>query len=292
MARSRGERGKRTARIVEAACATCLMKTISRSCVAECLLLTHTIASATLFLYISVFPLSFIHHCALYSFIMSSATSSDSENNQRHPPPPPPPPLIKPKKKKKSMPPQESINKIWSRFSAQKFSKATVILPFATTSTNAPNSANPVPVLEPKQQNLLVSEDFERAAEECRTRVKKLIKECRRVNMRYRDPDFDIDWDLKWERGYCLNGLRESKFALSGRALTNPTSIIPKAVKRIHEIFEKPTFLNEKVSPADVKQGSLGDCWLMASLTTLANMDSGIERICVEYDTSLSLSQT
>jgi hypothetical protein len=104
--------------------------------------------------------------------------------------------------------------------------------------------------------------------------------------MRYRDPDFDIDWDLKWERGYCLNGLGQDKFEINGRTLSSPTSSVPKAVKRVHEIFEKPTFLKGKVSPADVKQGSLGDCWLMASLTALANMEFGIQRICVEYDTS------
>lgn len=107
--------------------------------------------------------------------------------------------------------------------------------------------------------------------------------------MRYRDPDFDIDWDLKWEKGYCLNGLGDSKFDISGRAFSNPTSNVPKAVKRVHEIFEKPTFLKEKISPADVKQGSLGDCWLMASLTALANMEVGIQRICVEYDTKIGI---
>lgn len=107
--------------------------------------------------------------------------------------------------------------------------------------------------------------------------------------MRYRDPSFDIDWDLKWEKGYCLNGLVESRFQINGRAFANPTSNVPKAVKRIHEIFDKPTFLKDKVSPADVKQGSLGDCWLMASLTALANMDVGLQRICVEYDTKIGI---
>jgi len=110
------------------------------------------------------------------------------------------------------------------------------------------------------------------------------------VNMRYRDPLFDIDWDLKWEKGYCLNGLGDDRFEVSGRALMNPSSLGPKAVKRVHEIFNKPTFLKEKVTPADVKQGSLGDCWLMASLTALANMEEGIQRICVEYDTSQYLA--
>lgn len=143
----------------------------------------------------------------------------------------------------------------------------------------------------PTPNNLLVSEDFERAVQECRAKVRKLIKECRRVNMRYRDATFDLDWDLKWERGYCLNGLENTKFEISGRALANLSSNVPKSVKRVPEIFDKPTFL-QKISPADIKQGGLGDCWLMASLTALANMQVGLQRICVEYDDSQSLHFT
>ncbi|KAH8671960.1 hypothetical protein BGZ60DRAFT_375003 [Tricladium varicosporioides] len=220
----------------------------------------------------------------------SIINSSDSDNGsrRRRMRPSPAPYMMdtrpKPKKKKKPLPPQEAISKIWSRFSAPKFSKATVILP---PSSSAQNKAAQPPT--PERTNLLVSEDFERAVEECRRRVKKLIKECRRVNMRYRDPDFDIDWDLKWEKGYCLNGLGESRFEVNGRSLSSPSSNVPKAVKRVHEIFENPTFLKEKISPSDVKQGTLGDCWIMASLTALANMDVGIQRICVEYDTKIGI---
>ena len=221
-------------------------------------------------------------------------SSSDEDEKQRvYPrpnPPPPPPPFgyIKSKakkKKKKTLPPQETINKIWSRFSVPKFSKATTILPFAPPSSTDPSKAAQAP--KPAPNNLLVSEDFERAVQECRTKVRKLIKECKRVNMRYRDSSFDIDWDLKWEKGYCLNGLLDSRFEINSRTLSGPTSQVPKAVKRVHEIFNKPTFLKENGTPAEVKQGNLGDCWLMASLTALVNMEVGIQRICVEYDTSL-----
>jgi hypothetical protein len=109
------------------------------------------------------------------------------------------------------------------------------------------------------------------------------------LSRRYRDHDFDIDWDLKWGKGYCLNSLGENKFEVDGRAFANLTTNSPKTVKRVHEIFDKPTFLKDKVSPSDVKQGSLGDCWLMASLTALGNMEVGIKRICVEYDTQIGI---
>jgi hypothetical protein len=40
--------------------------------------------------------------------------------------------------------------------------------------------------------NELLSAGYERAAEECRRKVEKIIKECKRVNMRYRDPGWDL----------------------------------------------------------------------------------------------------
>ena len=70
--------------------------------------------------------------------------------------------------------------------------------------------------------------------------------------------------------------------------MLNPSARIPKAVKRVHEIYEKPTFL-EKVLPGDIKQGNSGNCWFVASLTGLANVDDGVKRICVEYDTKIGV---
>lgn len=182
------------------------------------------------------------------------------------------------KKKKLKLPPQQSINRIWKRFSNKRFNKALAILPFD-------------PVLPPTisdRSNELLSEGYERAAEECRRKVRKIIQECKRVNTRYRDPGWDLDWDLKMEKGHCLNSLGRTKFDLSASTMQNPSATVPKAVKRVHEIYEKPTFM-AKILGSDVKQGSLGDCWLMASLSGLANVKDGIQRICVEYDTRIGI---
>ena len=87
-------------------------------------------------------------------------------------------------------------------------------------------------------------------------------------------------------KGHCLNSLGSGQFDL--RDVANSESMeVPKAVKRVHEIFEKPTFM-KNVSGADVKQGHSGDCWLMAGLSSLANVEGGLQRICVEYDTRKS----
>lgn len=86
------------------------------------------------------------------------------------------------KKKKKKAPPQPSINHIWKKFQNKKFNKALAVLPFD-------------PVLPPASSdkpNELLSVGYERAVEECRRKVKKIIQECRRVNMRYRDPGWDL----------------------------------------------------------------------------------------------------
>lgn len=93
-------------------------------------------------------------------------------------------------------------------------------------------------------------------------------------------------WDFRCNKGHCLNRLGSAKFNICASSQKDPAvKNIPKAVKRVHEIFEKPTFM-EDVLPEDIKQGNLGDCWLIAGLTALANVPDGIKRICVEYDTS------
>ncbi|TGJ84991.1 hypothetical protein E0Z10_g3789 [Xylaria hypoxylon] len=181
------------------------------------------------------------------------------------------------KKKKRKPPPQQSINKIWRRFATKKYTKALSVLPF-----------DPVPLpSNPEGPNEFVSAGYERAREECSRRVKKIIQECKRVNTRYRDPGFDLDWDLKMGKGNCLNYLGSSKFDMTNTRYSTITSV-PKAVKRVHEVFEKPTFLKD-IDGADIKQGGLGDCWFIASLSALANVEGAVKRVCVEYDTRVGI---
>ncbi|KAG9257198.1 uncharacterized protein F5Z01DRAFT_617296 [Emericellopsis atlantica] len=182
------------------------------------------------------------------------------------------------KKRKKRLPPQQSVNRIWKKFSNRKFHKALSVLPFDPVQPPACSD----------RSNELLSDGYERAVEECRRKVEKIVKECKRVNQRYRDPGFDLDWDFKYEKGNCLNSLGSSKFELNSTTLLSSTASVPKAVKRVHEIYDKPTFMRE-VSAGDVKQGSLGDCWLLASLSALANVEGGIERICVAHDTKIGI---
>lgn len=181
------------------------------------------------------------------------------------------------KKKKRKPSPQRSINKIWRHFTAKNFTKALSILPF-----------DPVPLPSDQDRpNELLSAGYDRAVDECRRKVQKIIRECKRVNTRYRDPGWDIDFDLKMTKGNCLNYLGSNKFDVAGPRLSTSTAI-PKSVKRVHEIYKNPTFL-ENLDASDVKQGSIGNCWLIASLSALANVEDGIKRMCVEYDTRIGI---
>ncbi|KAF4971254.1 hypothetical protein FSARC_1876 [Fusarium sarcochroum] len=210
---------------------------------------------------------------------MHGDSSSDSSDDPRRP-------RVQPttnnnnaqkKKKKKKLPPQESINLVWEKFSKRRFGKALAVLPF-----------DPVQPPASVHCNELLSVGYERAAEECRRKVEKIIKECERMNMRHRDLDWDLDWDLKLGKGHCLNSLGTQMFEPKSAFLSDSEASVPKAVKRVHEIFENPTFMKD-VSGGDVKQGNIGDCWIMAGLTALANIPDGIRRICVAHDTGIGI---
>lgn len=86
------------------------------------------------------------------------------------------------KKKKPTKPPQESIHQTWDKFSQKKFSKALAVLPFSPVAASTSGDRG----------NELLLAGYERAAEECRRKVRKIISECRRVNTRYRDPGWDL----------------------------------------------------------------------------------------------------
>ncbi len=93
------------------------------------------------------------------------------------------------------------------------------------------------------------------------------------------------DSDLKHRTGNCLNSLGSTKWEMSASMRMRADAAVPRAVKRVHEIFENPTFM-ANISGADVKQGYLGNCWFIAGLTGVANVPGALQRICVEYDTS------
>ena len=118
----------------------------------------------------------------MHGYSSSSESDSDYRRRRKQPPPSNTQGSDKTKVKLRKLPPQITINRVWKRFSKKKFTKALAVLPFDPV---------PPPIVS-ERANELLSAGYERAADECRRKVMKIIQECRRVNMRYRDPGFDL----------------------------------------------------------------------------------------------------
>jgi len=55
------------------------------------------------------------------------------------------------------------------------------------------------------------------------------------------------------------------------------------------DIFEKPEFYINGPTAGDVRQGRDGDCYLMAALCGLGNMDGLIDKVCVTHDQAVGV---
>jgi hypothetical protein len=113
--------------------------------------------------------------------------------------------------------PQEGVNQFWSKFYSKYPGKVFSILPENPYAQKKIAEAS-----KGVAQGQRAVRSYEQAREECVRDVKRIIRECRRVNQKYRDPHFDIEWDLKKGRRYCLEGLEKPE-----------EDYKPKAVKRV-----------------------------------------------------------
>ncbi|PGH01673.1 hypothetical protein GX51_05119 [Blastomyces parvus] len=172
-------------------------------------------------------------------------------------------PAASQKSRKEHGPPQKLVDTFWKSFNSKFPGRVLKALP------QRPDKAPPQPLSNvAHSQNALDS--YDRAKSECENAVNRIAKQCLRINQKYTDPHFDIETDLKFGRRNCLDGLQ----TVNDRAR-------PKGVKRVTEIFEKPEFYINNATASDVRQGSGGDCWLMAALSTLGNMPGLIDKVCV-----------
>lgn len=169
--------------------------------------------------------------------------------------------------------PQVTMNAFWDAFLHKYPGKIHQILP--SNPYAASKSA-----LEPKGQvyGHPARESYDEAKADCEAAVKKIAEECRRCNLRYRDPHFDVEWDLKTRKVRdCLVGLHPPS---QEESKGDP----PRGVKRVHQIFDKPEFYIDGATALDIRQGIAGDCWFLAALGAICNKDGLISRICVARD--------
>jgi hypothetical protein len=128
------------------------------------------------------------------------------------------------------------------------------------------------------------AESYQAAAEECRARVKRIVRECHRTNEKFTDPDFDIEGDEG--NNNCLHGLtkwykKDDKAEVDDSGASNYN---PGSIHRIDWIFEKPAFTVDGFSSSDVQQGANGDCWFLAAVATICSNPSLMHKVCVERD--------
>ena len=196
------------------------------------------------------------------------------------------PPVTPSEKKKQS--PQAAIDEFWRKFNSRTPGRGKLpdehscklFLIFYLASTILPRDKYAKKVGEKIPKGVVPGENavasYEQAAKLCKEKVAKIVKECRRVNQKYRDPHFDIEFDLKWNVKDCLTMLADTADA--------ETRFAPGSVKRVEDIFEKPEFFKSGATSNDIRQGRDGDCWFMSALCTLGNKPDLIEKVCVARD--------
>ncbi|KAJ6443538.1 epoxide hydrolase 1 [Purpureocillium lavendulum] len=209
-------------------------------------------------------------------------------------PPMSPPPSVRPQKKQQA--PQDAIDEFWTKFTTKTPGKATRVIPQnqfvdrvareTAQGTEADGTSTSATVSSSASgTNRTTGTSYEDAAAMCRAKVAKIVKECRRVNKKYRDPHFDLESDLKLGRRDTLESLGN----IRGARKPPGSDFCPRSAKRVTEIFDKPQFYIEGPTANDVRQGRDGDCWLMSALCTLSNKKGLIERLCVAHDQAVGV---
>lgn len=122
--------------------------------------------------------------------------------------------LSKPIKKAKKRPPQAGVDAFWAKFQTTFPGKVDTILP-----KNIYAKAKAAKNLKGTISSQGAGKSYEVASAECIATVDKIAAECRRVNLKYRDPHFDIEWDLKRGKRDCLDGLVQSDWELDPRSV-------------------------------------------------------------------------
>ncbi|KAI8941511.1 hypothetical protein NX059_002727 [Plenodomus lindquistii] len=212
--------------------------------------------------------------------------------------------------------PQAAINDFWENLVTKKPAKVTKIFPSSLYA-----HLLPPPFKQGTVTGKNAAESYQAAANECRARVDRIVRECQRTNEKFTDADFDIE-DIQDKN--CLNGLMHwyndppaatastvtasrlgsalstliqgdvfmqnaAAFDLvaTAKVLNSSTSNDdngPGSVHRLDYIFENPQFEIDGFSSSDVVQGSNGDCWLIAAVASICSNPELINKVCVKRD--------
>ena len=145
-----------------------------------------------------------------------SAADSDAESSLDSAPP-----LLR-RKTGKNVPVQKNIDKFWKKFTTKNPGKLFTVLPDNLYAKRAALQASRNAGI---LKNAVAS--YEQAAATCKAKVEKIAQDCRRLNQKYKDAHFDIEFDfMQWQWGQytedCLVPLG-----------ADPAHLRPMSVKRI-----------------------------------------------------------
>lgn len=114
--------------------------------------------------------------------------------------------------------PQDTVKQFWNQFNTKYPGKVFTILPdnpyARSKAAQQPNGIT---------QSSTAIRSYEQARRECELAVERIVKECERINQKYTDPHFDIEFDLKAGKRNCLDGLGEENVDLRPRGVKRVT---------------------------------------------------------------------
>ena len=98
---------------------------------------------------------------------------------------------LPPKRARKDVPAQQTIDKFWKSFTTKNPGKLFTVLP---DNLYAKRAAVQASRKAGTLKNAVAS--YEQAASTCKAKVEKIKQDCRRLNQKYKDTHFDIEFDF------------------------------------------------------------------------------------------------
>lgn len=157
---------------------------------------------------------------------------------------------------------------------------------FEAIETTVPSPPPPDPPPDSQAQlqpGLLVTKELQKALEECKAKVDRIVKDCRARNKKFRCEvpvldihrrltyPSDVEFDLENDMQRCLHGLDYPH--------TGPFT--PSDILRVTQIFDKPQFFVNGVDSNDIVQGRIGDCSFLSALATVSTAQGLVKKFCV-----------
>ena len=170
--------------------------------------------------------------------------------------------------------PQEAVDDLWSTQGSA----------YGVTHRISPSSQllyNPPVERYPSHQNLCAARA--QAVQKCIDEVNEIAARCDENNQNFIDTDFDVYDDFSTEDFKFIKELDVEE-----TSTTNPKAMSaavdedgPKSVHRVRWIFKDPQFTSEGgYSSSDIHQGSIGNCWFIAGVASIADDQELMNFLC------------